>query len=127
MAARQANSAQSNRAGDTQTMNLELTKQVNGLEEKKKTIAQQYREEAKVSVQGSPMYRPYFGNNMPIQVNGIMVYVPLDGRTYEIPKTFADVFKNRISRIDALIQKQGAMADFIEENSPGEVQLINEA
>lgn len=127
MAARQANSAQSNRAGDTQTMNLELTKQVNGLEEKKKTIAQQYREEAKVSVQGSPMYRPYFGNNMPIIINGVAVYVPLDGQQYQIPESFAAVFSERISRIDEQIRIRNQMADVSNnvESYAGEKTLIS--
>lgn len=124
MATRNANTTLS--AG-TASVTQKLAADVTKAQARKHELAQAYAKEKKVKVTGSPMYRPYFGNNMPIQVNGIMVYVPLDGRTYEIPKTFADVFKNRISRIDALIQKQGAMADFIEENSPGEVTLISEA
>lgn len=111
----------------TASVTQKLAADVTRAQARKHELAQTYANEKKVRVTGSPMYRPYFGNNMPIQINGIMVYVPLDGKTYEIPKTFADVFRNRIARIDALIQKQGAMADFIEESSPGEVNLLNEA
>jgi hypothetical protein len=108
-------------------MNLELTKQVNGLEEKKKTIAQRYRDEAKVSVQGSPMYRPYFGNNMPIIINGVAVYVPLDGQQYQIPESFAAVFSERISRIDEQIRIRNQMADVSNnvESYAGEKALIS--
>ena len=126
MAARQANT-QSTKTDDTQKMNLELTKQVNGLEEKKKTIAQRYREEPKVAVQGSPMYRPYFGNNMPIIINGVAVYVPLDGQQYQIPESFAAVFSERISRIDEQIRIRNQMADVSNnvEKYAGEKTLIS--
>ena len=125
MATRNANNT--TLSAGTASVTQKLAADVNKAQARKHELAQAYSQEKKVRVTGSPMYSPYFGNNMPIQINGISVYVPLDGRAYEIPKTFADVFKTRIARIDALIQKQGAMADFIEENSPGEVQLINEA
>ena len=62
---------------DTQAANLELSKKVNALEETRKSVAVTYKNEKKVAVQGSPMYRPYFGNNMPIIINGVAIYVPL--------------------------------------------------
>lgn len=110
----------------TASVTRKLSAEVNAAQARKHELSEYYKNEKKVRVTGSPMYRPYFGNNMPIQINGIMVYVPMDGRTYEIPKTFADVFRNRIARIDALIQKQGMMANIIEETSPGEISLISE-
>lgn len=114
---------------DTQAANLELSKQVNALEETRKSVAVTYKNEKKVSVQGSPMYRPYFGNNMPIIINGVAIYVPLDGQQYEIPESFAAVFLDRISRVDEQIRVRKQMASVSEnsESYAGEKSLIRRA
>lgn len=114
---------------DTQAANLELSKQVNALEETRKSVADTYKNEKKVAVQGSPMYRPYFGNNMPIIINGVAIYVPLDGQLYEIPESFAAVFLDRISRVDEQIRVRKQMASVSEnsESYAGEKSLIRRA
>ena len=114
---------------DTQAANLELSKMVNALEETRKSVADTYKNEKKVAVQGSPMYRPYFGNNMPIIINGVAIYVPLDGQQYEIPESFAAVFLDRISRVDEQIRVRKQMASVSEnsESYAGEKSLIRRA
>ena len=114
---------------DTQVANLELSKKVNALEETRKSVAVTYKNEKKVAVQGSPMYRPYFGNNMPIIINGVAIYVPLDGQQYEIPESFAAVFLDRISRVDEQIRVRKQMASVSEnsESYAGEKSLIRRA
>ena len=114
---------------DTQAANLELSKKVNALEETRKSVAATYKNEKKVAVQGSPMYRPYFGNNMPIIINGVAIYVPLDGQQYEIPESFAAVFLDRISRVDEQIRVRKQMASVSEnsESYAGEKSLIRRA
>lgn len=114
---------------DTQAANLELSKKVNALEETRKSVADTYKNEKKVAVQGSPMYRPYFGNNMPIIINGVAIYVPLDGQQYEIPESFAAVFLDRISRVDEQIRVRKQMASVSEnsESYAGEKSLIRRA
>ena len=114
---------------DTQAANLELSKKVNALEETRKSVAVIYKNEKKVAVQGSPMYRPYFGNNMPIIINGVAIYVPLDGQQYEIPESFAAVFLDRISRVDEQIRVRKQMASVSEnsESYAGEKSLIRRA
>ena len=114
---------------DTQAANLELSKKVNALEETRKSVAVTYKNEKKVAVQGSPMYRPYFGNNMPISINGVAIYVPLDGQQYEIPESFAAVFLDRISRVDEQIRVRKQMASVSEnsESYAGEKSLIRRA
>ena len=114
---------------DTQAANLELSKKVNALEETRKSVAITYKNEKKVAVQGSPMYRPYFGNNMPIIINGVAIYVPLDGQQYEIPESFAAVFLDRISRVDEQIRVRKQMASVSEnsESYAGEKSLIRRA
>ena len=114
---------------DTQAANLELSKKVNALEETRKSVAVTYKNEKKVAVQGSPMYRPYFGNNMPVIINGVAIYVPLDGQQYEIPESFAAVFLDRISRVDEQIRVRKQMASVSEnsESYAGEKSLIRRA
>lgn len=111
---------------DTQSANLDLTAKVNALEDTRRKVSEGYKHEKKVTVSGSPMYRPYFGNNMPIIINGVAVYVPLDGQQYEIPESFAAVFLDRISRIDEQINMRKQMSAVSEnvESYAGEKNLI---
>jgi hypothetical protein len=111
---------------DTEAVNNELNAKVNALEVQRKKVSEVYKKEKKVAVQGSPMYRPYFGNSMPIILNGVAVYVPLDGQQYEIPESFAAVFLDRISRIDEQINMRKQMAAVSEnvETYAGEKSLI---
>lgn len=95
---------------DTAALNSALETKVTALRNKNRNLVEYYRNEKKVPVQGSPMYRPYFGNNMPIILNGIAVYVPLDGQQYEIPESYAAIFFDRISRIDEQINMRKQMA-----------------
>jgi hypothetical protein len=104
----------------THRMNVEMDK----AKARKQELYQIYKNEKKVPVQISPFYAPYFSKNQPVSINGISIYVPSDGKTYQVPKPFADVINRRIQRIDALIQKQGAMSSFIEERYAGEAELI---
>lgn len=117
---------QTNTVIDTESANLDLTARVNALEHKRRKVSEGYRNEKKVTVSGSPMYRPYFGNNMPIIINGVAVYVPLDGQQYEIPESFAAVFLDRISRIDEQINMRKQMSAVSEnvEAYAGEKNLI---
>lgn len=112
---------------NTATLTSKLSTEVNAAQNAKAAMAKQFREQEKVRVQISPFYRPYFGNNMPIILNGIAVYIPCDGKMYEIPRAFADIVGERIGRVDRLIQKQGVMGGIIEESYAGENELLNEA
>lgn len=111
---------------DTAALNSALETKVTALRNKNRNLVEHYRGEKKIPVQGSPMYRPYFGNNMPIILNGIAVYVPLDGQQYEIPESFAAIFFDRISRVDEQInmrKQMAAISDNIEAYA-GERNLI---
>ena len=111
---------------DTAALNSALETKVTALRTKNRRLVEYYRNEKKIPVQGSPMYRPYFGNNMPIILNGIAIFVPLDGQQYEIPESFAAIFFDRISRIDEQInmrKQMAAISDNIEAYA-GERNLI---
>lgn len=92
-------------------LNAKLDREVNNLQSRRRALAERYRKEKKVDVTISPMYRPYFGVTMPVQVNGVAVFIPIDGQQYKIPETFAAVVKERISRIDEQIRVRESMAN----------------
>ena len=111
---------------DTAALNSALETKVTALRAKNTSLVGYYKNEKKVPVQGSPMYRPYFGNNMPIILNGIAIFVPLDGQQYEIPESFAAIFLDRLSRIDEQInmrKRMAAISDNVEAYA-GERNLI---
>jgi hypothetical protein len=92
----------------------------------RKKLAEKLANEPKVRVIGSPMYRPWFGENMLIAINGVEIYLPLDGQAYEIPESYALEFQSRIELVDEEIRIRNAMSN-IEKNSEtyaGEKELI---
>lgn len=113
--------------GTNQIENLEAKearllaqKQIN-----RKNLALEYKKEDEVPVNISPFYRPYLGNAPRIQVNGIGVYVPCDGKTYKIPTTLAAELKRKVASIDKTIARQARQSDVGNnfEKSIGELKL----
>lgn len=102
--------------------NVDLT----NAEARRKKLLQVYREEDKVPMYLSPMYRPYFGNVMRVMVNGISIYFKVDGSTQYVPQTFADEITARRMAIDAILTKQHRMANIAanSESAPGELALF---
>ena len=108
----------------------EVTKEsdlaVKTAEQERKALARQLHKQKTVGVQVSPLYQPYFGKVMTVTINGTSVAIPCDGRTYQVPATFAEEIKIRIYKQDQLLMKKrrmGRVADNFE-SSPGELQLF---
>jgi hypothetical protein len=97
-------------------------------EKKIRSLADRYMNEKKVTVIGAPMYRAYFGNMMPISLNGIPIYVPLDGNRYEIPESYACEFNARIRSVNEEIEMQKARSNITAnyETYPGELDLVRQ-
>lgn len=95
-------------------------------EAKRVSVADSYKKQSKVAVTGAPMYRAYFGNLMPIIINGVRIDVPLDGRKYEVPKAFARIFNARIRSVNDQLAAQKAMSDVQSnhEQYPGALDLV---
>ena len=91
-----------------------------------KDSAAAFRAEKKVPMYLAPLYRPYFGNNMRVMINGVSIFFPVDGKTYEIPESFAIEIARRRVAIDEIVSKQGKMANIAEnvESNPGELELF---
>jgi len=92
---------------------------------KRNRAAREYMNEDKVTVSISPLYKPYFGRVANISVNGISVYIPVDGRSYRINKTHAAATYEAISKIDAANERKSRMAEVTGnvESSPGQLKF----
>lgn len=95
-------------------------------EVRRKQLLKTYREEDKIPMYLSPMYRPYFGNVMTVSINGISIFFKVDGSVQQVPQTYADEITSRRLAIDAILNKQSKMADIANnaERSPGELALF---
>lgn len=95
-------------------------------EKERRLLAQAMKKQEKVPVSVSPLYRPYFGRTMPVTINGTSIYVPCDGKTYMVPRMFADEIKVRISNQDELFAKKRRLSDVSNnfEASPGELRIF---
>ena len=124
--ANRATSTKEKQSGSVAAMTADNNQNVNALEKKRLSLVEKYKAEKKYKVKGAPAYQAHFGNVMSIVINGVLITVPLDGRSYEIPESFAQVFNSRIRQIDNMALQQEALADVTNnvENMPGEKDLI---
>ena len=124
--ANRATSTKVKQSGSVAAMTAENNQSVNALEKKRFSLVERYKAEKKYKVKGAPAYQAHFGSVMSIIINGVLVTVPLDGRSYEIPESFAQVFNSRIRQIDNMALQQSALAEVTNnvESMPGEKDLI---
>ena len=104
----------------------EANKQLQQAKDFKPKLRAIYANEPKVPIYLSPMYRPYFGKNMRVMIQGISIYMPVDGSTHQLPQSFADEVTRRRMCVDAMLTKQGRMSDIQSnyERAPGELSLF---
>ena len=103
----------------------ELLEKVN-VSQVQRTMAERYKSEELVEVIISPLYANEFSNNMPIVLNGVRINIPIDGRPYKIPYSFALEVKSRIAKVDEKAKRFARLADVSNnfERSPGELKLF---
>ena len=96
------------------------------VEQTKKQLVQEFNGEEKVPMYLAPLYRPYFGNVMPVMISGVSIYFPVDGSTHMVPRSFAAEIERRRQAIDAILNKQGRMSNISAnvESSPGELEFV---
>lgn len=124
--ANRATSTKEKQSSSVAAMTADNNQNVNALEKKRLSLVEKYKAEKKYKVKGAPAYQAHFGSVMSIIINGVLIAVPLDGRSYEIPESFAQVFNSRIRQIDNMALQQSALADVANniESMPGEKDLI---
>ena len=110
----------------TAVKEMQASKQVLHAEQRKKQLHKEYKEEKKVDMYLSPMYKPYFGNVMRVMINGISIFFKVDGSTQKVPETFAAEIVARRRAIDTMLTRQDKMANIKNnyERSPGELSLF---
>jgi hypothetical protein len=108
------------------TVNKAAEQSLQAVEMKRRALLKTYKTEKTVPVSISPLYKPYFGASMAIGVNGISTYVPCDGKTYHLPKTFATEAKRKIMMIDLMIDRKKRLNDVSSnaESTPGEIKFF---
>ena len=107
-------------------LDAKIQKEYMSAQSRKKELLQTYKDEEKISIHLSPMYRPYMGNVLTHSINGITIAVPVDGKAHEVPKTFAEHIDARRIKIDNILKKTDDMANVSEnfETSPGDLELF---
>lgn len=107
----------------TFAQNLRAQAQRNVLAERQ--LHDRLRNAPKVQVSIAPQYRPFFGEVMPVALNGVLVYVPCDGRPRSIPKPFARIVHQRLHTVNAFLLKKDQMANVTQnfEKFPGEIKF----
>lgn len=86
------------------------------------------RKEPKVSINVAPQYAAEFSNNMRVTINGISIFIPIDGRDYLVPQSFADEIKRRVHKVNQKLnrfKRKGNANNVVlfEEKSIGEIKL----
>ena len=110
-----------------QELAQENNQELKRLENQQKSLATRYKNEKKVTISISPMYAPHFGRVMPINLNGIYIGVPCDGRNYDIPESFAMEARQRIAHVDEQLIRNKRLSDVTNnsERYAGERDLIS--
>lgn len=101
-------------------------KALQSVELRRRGLAKVYKSERKIPVAVAPLYKPYFGESMVVTINGITVAIPCNGKTYELPESFACAALTRINKTNEIIEKGKKMANISGnfEKSPGELKFF---
>lgn len=96
------------------------------VDRKQKRLLKTYQEEEKVAVRVAPAYAKYFGRTMRVMINGIAITIHCDGRTVNVPKTFAAEIYRRMNSADAYDMKTETMSKFTSnvERAPGQLNFF---
>lgn len=99
------------------------------LQRRQTAFLDKVRNEPKVSVSVAPQYASEFSRNMRVVINGVSIFIPIDGREYMVPETFAAEIKRRIYKVNQKLnrlRRNGTTENFnlVEEKSIGEVKIF---
>ena len=107
---------------------LERTVEANArkLDIAQKNLVNVYKNEPRVPVRVAPSYAKYFGRVMRVAINGISVAVRCDGKTVELPESFAAEVMRRMSEMDKYDLRRQNMANVQKnfESSPGQINFF---
>jgi hypothetical protein len=96
------------------------------VDRRQKNLLQIYRNEPLVPVRIAPSYAKYFGRVMRVVINGVVVAVRCDGKSVEIPETFAAEVYRRIDNMDNYDLRVSNMSNVQRnfESAPGSLKFF---
>lgn len=102
---------------------------LNDLQARQTAFLEKVRTEPKVSISVAPQYASEFSKNMRVVINGVSIYIPIDGNEYLVPETFAAEIKRRVHQVNKKLnrlRRKGTSENInlFEEKSIGEVKLF---
>lgn len=91
-----------------------------------KQLINVYRNEKKIPVRIAPGYAKYFGRVMRISINGISVAIQCNGKSIELPESFAAEAFRRMNEMDRYDMRQSKMANIASnrETNPGQLNFF---
>lgn len=99
---------------------------INDVDKRQKNLLQTYRNEPLVPVRVAPSYAKYFGRVMRVGINGIVVAIRCDGKSVNLPETFAAEVYRRMSNMDSYELKVSNMSEVQRnfESAPGSLNFF---
>jgi hypothetical protein len=99
------------------------------LQTRQTAFLEKVRNEPKVKVSVAPQYASEFSKNMRVVINGVSIFIPIDGNEYLVPETFAAEIKRRVHKVNQKLnrlRRKGTTENIslFEEKSIGEVKLF---
>lgn len=93
---------------------------------RQKGLLQVYAQEEKVPVRVPPSYAKYFGRVMRVSINGVVIAIKCDGRSVDLPATFAAEVNRRVAYVEANELKRQKMAHVKNnfESTPGSLNFF---
>ena len=80
-------------------------------EKRRMAAIDRLRKEETVNVAIPPSYRKYFGKVMYNGLIGASVHIPVNGKHYPVPKSFAAIIRGKMRMHDAYEMRKARMAD----------------
>ena len=104
----------------------EAARKLQDIQLRKKKLNEEYRNEPRRAVTLAPSYRRHWGNVLTVSVNTCTVAVPVDGKAYLIPETFAAEVDRHREAADRSDKQADACKNFQSnvERAPGDLPLI---
>ena len=99
------------------------------LQTRQTAFLEKVRNEPKVKVSVAPQYASEFSKNMRVVINGVSIFIPIDGNEYLVPETFAAEIKRRVHKVNQKLnrlRRKGTSENIslFEEKSIGEIKLF---
>lgn len=105
------------------------TTELSDLQYRQNKFLEKVRSEKKVPISVAPQYAAEFSNNMRVTINGISIFIPIDGKQYMVPETFAAEIQRRVYKVNQKLNRFKRKDNttnnvIIEEKSIGEIKFM---